>query len=154
MAEVPRWATAHLEKGLKSLTSGLARVGVARLPGWGIKERECEWLDTLAVMAQDRHQWRECINFCLSKSLYRYSKNSKKVKISVCEQTKRHSFSSRPHLVTQPNCIFHPPLLPFWFCALFSGHCNEWRHATNVACELQCFRIATAQVDANRQRPA
>ncbi|MBM6549358.1 reverse transcriptase family protein, partial [Streptococcus dysgalactiae subsp. equisimilis] len=50
------------QKGMKTLTSGLARVGHVRLPGWGPQDRPTVWLETLASMAQCRSQWRACIH--------------------------------------------------------------------------------------------
>jgi len=51
-------------RGVKKLTSSLASIGRSRLPGWGPRDAECCWLETLRDMAKDRHQWRECIYFC------------------------------------------------------------------------------------------
>ena len=50
---------------VKRLTSSLASAGSVRLPGWGPKDGECKWLETLEVMAWDRNQWRECCKTCL-----------------------------------------------------------------------------------------
>ncbi len=50
------------QKGMKTLTSGLARVGPVRLPGWGPRDSSTRWLETLASMAQCRSQWRTCIH--------------------------------------------------------------------------------------------
>ncbi|CAH8584460.1 unnamed protein product [Dicrocoelium dendriticum] len=47
-------------RGMKALTSELASVGASRLPGWGPKDGEHVWLDTLADMARSRPQWRSC----------------------------------------------------------------------------------------------
>ncbi|CAH8497241.1 unnamed protein product [Dicrocoelium dendriticum] len=48
---------------MKTLTSKLASVGASRLPGWGPKDGEHVWLDTLADMARSRPQWRLCCEF-------------------------------------------------------------------------------------------
>jgi hypothetical protein len=50
--------------GMKKLTARLAKVGRNRLPGWGPKDTECGWLETLQDMAQNRSQWRECSRSC------------------------------------------------------------------------------------------
>ena len=52
-------------KDMKRLTSPLAVVGTARLPGWGPKENDDTWLTTLEVMARERVQWRECCRVCI-----------------------------------------------------------------------------------------
>ena len=54
-------------RGMKSLASPLASVGAARLPGWGPRDEDCRWLETLRDMAQNRSQWRERCRVCLSK---------------------------------------------------------------------------------------
>ncbi|CAH8431343.1 unnamed protein product [Dicrocoelium dendriticum] len=57
-------------RGMKTLTSKLASVGASRLPGWGPKDDEHVWLDTLADMARSRPQWRSCCEFlCPTPSL-------------------------------------------------------------------------------------
>jgi hypothetical protein len=53
-------------RNMKDRTSRLASVGSVRLPGWGPKESQCLWLETLMDMAQDRTQWRSCCSFLLS----------------------------------------------------------------------------------------
>ena len=55
-------------RGMKKLTSALASVGASRLPGWGPRDEDCRWLETLRDMAQSRSQWRECCMTCLSSS--------------------------------------------------------------------------------------
>ena len=52
--------------GMKKLTKSLGSVGVVRLPGWGPKDHECQWLETLKEMAEKRSQWRQCCLSCLS----------------------------------------------------------------------------------------
>ncbi|CAH8623296.1 unnamed protein product, partial [Dicrocoelium dendriticum] len=47
---------------MKSLTSYLAAVGPLRLPGWGPKDEECQWINTLEDMARNRNQWKNCID--------------------------------------------------------------------------------------------
>ena len=47
-------------KLMKNSTRFLASVGRSRLPGWGPKDTECAWLQTLAEMAGNRTQWRTC----------------------------------------------------------------------------------------------
>jgi hypothetical protein len=47
-------------RSMKALTSKLAKVGRSRLPGWGPKDDEHAWLETLSDMAQNRNQWRTC----------------------------------------------------------------------------------------------
>ncbi|WP_432422665.1 reverse transcriptase domain-containing protein [Streptococcus dysgalactiae] len=47
-------------RGMKKLSAALASVGPSRLPGWGTRDPECRWLETLRDMAQNRSQWREC----------------------------------------------------------------------------------------------
>lgn len=49
---------------MKKATAKLAKVGRIRLPGWGPKDSECLWLDTLKDMAQNRDQWRACALSC------------------------------------------------------------------------------------------
>ncbi|VDP84560.1 unnamed protein product [Echinostoma caproni] len=41
---------------MKKLASALASVGAARLPGWGPKDEDCRWLETLRDMAQSRSE--------------------------------------------------------------------------------------------------
>ena len=55
-------------RSMKKLTSSLASVGSVRLPGWGPRDDDCRWLETLSVMAQNRNQWRECCLVCLKNS--------------------------------------------------------------------------------------
>ncbi|CAH8560679.1 unnamed protein product [Dicrocoelium dendriticum] len=50
---------------MKSLTSCLAAVGSVRLPGWGPKDEECQWLRTLEDMARNRNQWKNCVQCCI-----------------------------------------------------------------------------------------
>ncbi|CAH8649925.1 unnamed protein product [Dicrocoelium dendriticum] len=50
-------------RGMKALTSELSSVRASRLPGWGPKDDEHVWLDTLADMARSRPQWRSCYEF-------------------------------------------------------------------------------------------
>lgn len=50
-------------RGMKALTSSLASVGASRLPGWGPKDDEHTWLETLVDMAKSRPQWRMCCGF-------------------------------------------------------------------------------------------
>ena len=50
------------QRSMKTLTSKLSRVGACRLPGWGPRDGSVKWLETLADMAQNRHQWRSCIH--------------------------------------------------------------------------------------------
>ncbi|CAI2737955.1 unnamed protein product, partial [Dicrocoelium dendriticum] len=50
---------------MKSLTSCLAAVGSVRLPGWGPKDEECQWLSTLEDMARNRNQWKNCVQYCI-----------------------------------------------------------------------------------------
>ncbi|CAH8538271.1 unnamed protein product, partial [Dicrocoelium dendriticum] len=50
---------------MKSLTSCLAAVGPVRLPGWGPKDGECQWLRTLEDMARNRNQWKNCVQCCV-----------------------------------------------------------------------------------------
>ena len=45
---------------MKESTKGLATVGSCRLPGWGPKDPEHAWLNTLEEMATNRCQWRSC----------------------------------------------------------------------------------------------
>ncbi|CAH8492285.1 unnamed protein product [Dicrocoelium dendriticum] len=47
-------------RSMKKATSSLAAVGPVRLPGWGPRDAELQWLETLDVMARNRHQWRQC----------------------------------------------------------------------------------------------
>ena len=47
-------------RGMKKLCTSLAYVGTSRLPGWGPKDPECRWLETLRDMSLNRSQWREC----------------------------------------------------------------------------------------------
>ncbi|CAH8297389.1 unnamed protein product [Schistosoma turkestanicum] len=57
------------QKSMKSLTSGLSHVGNCRLPGWGPRDDNNRWLETLNDMAQNRSQWRQCIySLCSLKS--------------------------------------------------------------------------------------
>ena len=49
-------------KGMKTLSSGLCRVGRVRLPGWCSKDPPNRWLETLGEMAGCRTQWRLCIS--------------------------------------------------------------------------------------------
>jgi hypothetical protein len=49
------------QRNMKAITSKLSRVGNCRLPGWGPKEGNHQWLLTLSEMAQTRSQWRSCI---------------------------------------------------------------------------------------------
>ena len=51
-------------RGMKKLTSNLARVGPSRLPGWDSKDEDTKWLKMLGDMAQNRNQWRCCIKAC------------------------------------------------------------------------------------------
>jgi hypothetical protein len=51
-------------RGVKKATSNLASVGSSRLPGWGPKDDENRWLETLGDMAQSRSQWRACCSAC------------------------------------------------------------------------------------------
>ena len=39
------------QKGMKTFTSGLARVGHTRLPGWGPRDSATVWLETMDSMA-------------------------------------------------------------------------------------------------------
>ncbi|KAA3674805.1 uncharacterized protein DEA37_0012935 [Paragonimus westermani] len=50
---------------MKSFTKGLATVDRVRLPGWGPRDSQSRWLETLGEMAANRAQWRECCR-CLS----------------------------------------------------------------------------------------
>ena len=43
----------------------LATVGSYRLPGWGPKDSEHAWLNTLEEMATIRCQWRSCCSFLI-----------------------------------------------------------------------------------------
>jgi hypothetical protein len=52
--------------GVKKLAVRLASIGSIRLPGWGPKDPECLWLDTLREMAQNRNQWRQCCLSCFA----------------------------------------------------------------------------------------
>ena len=49
------------QRGMKTITTKLSRVGSCRLPGWGPKDQSHRWLETLTEMAQSRSQWRMCI---------------------------------------------------------------------------------------------
>jgi exonuclease III len=51
-------------RGVKKTTLSLASVGSSRLPGWGPKDSEHRWLETLEDMAQSRSQWRVCCTAC------------------------------------------------------------------------------------------
>ena len=53
---------------MKKLTASLAIVGRSRLPGWGVKDTDYCWLETLREMAQNRTQWKECSIYCLNNS--------------------------------------------------------------------------------------
>ena len=50
-------------RGMKKLTSRLASVGPCRLPGWGARDAQSVWLDTLKDMAGNRGQWKSCCGF-------------------------------------------------------------------------------------------
>ena len=55
-------------KGLKSLTKGLGSVGAVRLPGWGPRDHQSAWLETVRDMALNRSQWRSCCQFLVRSS--------------------------------------------------------------------------------------
>nr|CAH8869750.1 unnamed protein product [Trichobilharzia regenti] len=48
-------------QSMKSLTVKLSQVGRCRLPGWGPRDSRNQWLETIGDMAQNRCQWRRCI---------------------------------------------------------------------------------------------
>jgi hypothetical protein len=50
---------------MKKATTKLATVGRVRLPGWGPRDSQNRWLETLGDMATNRVQWRECCR-CLA----------------------------------------------------------------------------------------
>ena len=52
-------------RGMKESTKRLATVGSCRLPGWGPKDPEHAWLNTLEEMATNRCQWRSCCSFLI-----------------------------------------------------------------------------------------
>jgi hypothetical protein len=54
------------QRSMKSLTTGLSRIGTVRLPGWGPRDRPLQWLETLGDMAQSRPQWRASIHALIS----------------------------------------------------------------------------------------
>ncbi|KAG5449306.1 hypothetical protein CSKR_100608 [Clonorchis sinensis] len=51
------------QKGMKEITKRLGAVGATRLPGWGPRDPQCAWLETLQDMAANRCQWRSCCQF-------------------------------------------------------------------------------------------
>jgi hypothetical protein len=53
-------------RGMKKLTVRLSRVGDSRLPGWGPKDDDSRWLETLKDMARSRSDWRACCFHILS----------------------------------------------------------------------------------------
>jgi Domain of unknown function (DUF6451) len=53
-------------RSMKQLTSRLASVDATRLPGWGPKDSQHRWMETLSDMAQNRNQWRLCGEFIIS----------------------------------------------------------------------------------------
>ncbi|CAH8459422.1 unnamed protein product [Dicrocoelium dendriticum] len=64
------WKAMTWSRGMKALTSKLASVRASRLPGWGPKDDEHVWLDTLVDMARNRPHWRSCCEFlCPTPSL-------------------------------------------------------------------------------------
>ena len=50
---------------MKESTKRLATVGSCRLPGWGPKDPQHAWLNTLEEMASNRCQWRSCCSFLI-----------------------------------------------------------------------------------------
>ena len=48
-------------QSMKSLTAKLSQVGICRLPGWCRRDSKNQWLETIGDMAQNRCQWRRCI---------------------------------------------------------------------------------------------
>lgn len=55
------WLVDDKVKSMEALTSGLGRVGAARLPGWGPRDPPKQWLETIGDLAQCHRQWRSCI---------------------------------------------------------------------------------------------
>ena len=51
------------QRDMKTASTKLGSVGRIRLPGWGPRDSQCQWLHTLEEMARDRAQWRECCRF-------------------------------------------------------------------------------------------
>lgn len=49
------------EKSMKTWTSGLTRVCVVKLPGWGPRGPPKKWLETIVDMAWRHRQWCTCI---------------------------------------------------------------------------------------------
>ena len=52
-------------RGMKESTNRLATFGSCRLPGWGPKDPQHAWLNTLEEMATNRCQWRSCCSFLI-----------------------------------------------------------------------------------------
>jgi hypothetical protein len=52
-------------QAMKRITAPLASVGAVRLPGWGPRDNNSLWLETLEEMARDRNQWKNCCRFLL-----------------------------------------------------------------------------------------
>ncbi|KAA3681658.1 small subunit ribosomal protein S21 [Paragonimus westermani] len=61
---------------MKSFTKGLATVGRVRLPGWGPRDSQSRWLETLGEIAANRAQWRECCR-CLAELSVKILRNDK-----------------------------------------------------------------------------
>ena len=54
------------QKEMKTITRRLSVAGSARLPGWGPRDSDTSWLETLQDMAMNRSQWRTCCQSLVS----------------------------------------------------------------------------------------
>ncbi|KER28801.1 hypothetical protein T265_04411 [Opisthorchis viverrini] len=48
------------QRSMKEITKRLGAVGPTRLPGWGPRDPQCAWLETLRDVTANRCQWRSC----------------------------------------------------------------------------------------------
>lgn len=55
-------------RGMKKLASILALIDASRLRGWGWRNEDCCWLDTLRDRTQNQSQWRQYNVACLHHS--------------------------------------------------------------------------------------